>query len=249
LTAGDGTTGDQFGISAAMTALTLVVGATGASSNRGAAYVFENSGGTWSQTGKLTASDASASANFAQSVAISGTTVAAGAMQAGGSGAVYLFDRSGGLWTQTQKLVPSDPVNGAQFGAFVGIDGTRLLTSAIGADGTNGAVYAFALSGGTWSQTQRLTVADAAFGSLGYGLSMAGTNAVFGASSFSGYRGKAYVFKFGGASWSQSYQLVASDVAPDMQYGYPSVISADSTVIGAPGAGSASGAVYVYGIQ
>jgi hypothetical protein len=78
---------------------------------------------------------------------------------------------------------------------------------------------------------------------------MAGTNAVFGASSFSGYRGKAYVFKFGGASWSQSYQLVASDVAPDMQYGYPSVISADSTVIGAPGAGSASGAVYVYGIQ
>ena len=60
LTASDGAPGYEFGYSVALSALgtTALVGAWGNNSNTGAAYVFTLRGGTWSQTGELTASDA-----------------------------------------------------------------------------------------------------------------------------------------------------------------------------------------------
>lgn len=159
-------------------------------SNAGAAYVFTRSGTTWSQQAYIKASNTQAEGRFGQSVAISGdgNTVVIGSIgESGastgvngdqtpepnnhsGSGAAYVFTRSGATWSQ-QAYVKASTSNhgGIKFGGACALSGTgdTMFVSALweqsnatGIDGdqTNssldiaGAVYAFVRSGTTWTQ-------------------------------------------------------------------------------------------------
>src|SRR5678816_1626427 len=67
----------------------------------------------WLQEQEITADDGAMNAEFGVSVALHGTTAMVGAQQATidaneDQGAVYVFDQSGGDWTQTQKLTAGD---------------------------------------------------------------------------------------------------------------------------------------------
>ncbi len=68
LTASDGVSGDEFGFSVAVSGSTIVVGAPyraiGSNSKQGAAYVFVQSGGTWSEQAELTALDSGAGISY-----------------------------------------------------------------------------------------------------------------------------------------------------------------------------------------
>ncbi len=91
LTAADGATGDQFGYSVALSGNTAVAGAyeKSGSAGPGAAYVFTNTGGTWSQQ-KLVASGTGQ--YFGYSVAAAGTTAVIGAFGASSdSGEAYFY--------------------------------------------------------------------------------------------------------------------------------------------------------------
>ena len=100
LAATGGAAGDYFGTSVATSGTTAVVGAPGASSSQGAAYVFTAS--SWSQVAALTASGATSGNFLGQSVAISadGSTIVAGAPGAPpastgsySQGTMYQFDQ------------------------------------------------------------------------------------------------------------------------------------------------------------
>jgi FG-GAP repeat/HYR domain len=136
---------------------TVVVGAGSddgaAGPGQGSAYVFVRSGGVWSQQQKLEASDAAANDLFGGSVAISGETIVVGAGgdegTAGSSqGSAYVFVRSGGVWSQQQKLLASDAGGGDGFGSSVAISGETVVVSAPvdnGAAGIDqGSAYVFA---------------------------------------------------------------------------------------------------------
>ena len=86
LTASDGAANDYFGVSVSISNNTVVVGAlnatVAANSQQGAAYVFTEPGGGWTnmtQTAKLTASDGAAGDFFGIAVSLSGNTVVVGA--------------------------------------------------------------------------------------------------------------------------------------------------------------------------
>ncbi|HEV2668857.1 MAG TPA: FG-GAP repeat protein, partial [Blastocatellia bacterium] len=138
LLASDAESIDRFGFSVAISGETVIVGAfadTGAAGDRqGSAYVFVRSGAVWSQQQKLEASDAAAGDFFGFSVAISGETVVVGAPfhdDAAGAdqGAAYVFVRSGGVWSQQQKLLASDAGAVDVFGASVAISGETVVVS------------------------------------------------------------------------------------------------------------------------
>ena len=103
LTASDAEASDAFGFSVAVNGDVAVVGARGedeAGSNAGAAYVFQRDQGgpnNWGEVKKLAASDIEAADLFGYSVAVSGDTVVASAVQeaTGGSnaGAAYVFQQ------------------------------------------------------------------------------------------------------------------------------------------------------------
>ena len=179
----------------------------------GAVYVFTRSDGVWSQQAYVKASNTGADDNFGWSVALAGDTLAVGAVGeassavgVGGnqgdnavpdSGAVYLFTRRGGVWSQQAYLKASNTGADDHFGSAVALAGDTLAvgasgeaSSAVGVgsnQGDNsapaaGAVYVFTRSGGVWSQQAYLkasnTGADDRFGSA---VAMAGDTLAVGA--------------------------------------------------------------------
>jgi len=124
LTASDGAAYDNFGQSVAVSGGTAVIGAPNQNNYQGDAYVFVQSGTTWSQQAELTASDGSAYDNFGQSVAVSGGTAVIGAPnQNSQQGDAYVFVQSGTTWTEQAELTASDGQSGDNFGQSVAASG------------------------------------------------------------------------------------------------------------------------------
>ena len=149
----------------------------------GAAYVFVRSGGVWTQQAYLKASNTDAGDFFGRAVAVAGDTVVVGGYgeasnetgttgtgadnSASGSGAAYVFVRSGGTWTQEAYLKASNTDAFDEFGVAVAVAGDTVVvgafwedsnetgTTGTGADNSaidSGAAYVFVRSGGLWTQ-------------------------------------------------------------------------------------------------
>ncbi len=93
---------------------TAVVGGPGENTGVGAVWVFTRAGGVWTQQGgKLVGTGAVGIAKQGLSVALSAdasTVVVGGPQDNNGTGAVWVFTRAGGAWTQRgNKLVGSTP--------------------------------------------------------------------------------------------------------------------------------------------
>jgi len=128
---------DEFGTAVSISGNTVIVGARfddDAGDRSGSAYVFVRSGITWTQQAKLTASDAAAFESFGVSVALDGNTAVVGAFESSdagtGSGSAYLFDRTGTIWTEREKLTASDAEAGDLFGNSCAIAGNTVLIGA-----------------------------------------------------------------------------------------------------------------------
>ncbi|MFM1991021.1 MAG: hypothetical protein RJA99_3978 [Pseudomonadota bacterium] len=174
---------------------TAGTGADNSATTSGAVYVFTRSNGTWTQQAYLKASNTGAGDAFGASVTLSadGNTLAVGAVyedsaetgtastgadnSAPDSGAVYVFTRSNGTWTQQAYLKASNTGSGDRFGSSVALsaDGNTLAVSAInedsaetgtagtGADNSatdSGAVYVFTRTSGTWAQQAYLKASN-----------------------------------------------------------------------------------------
>lgn len=261
LTATDGASSDNFGVSAALSSDgdTAIVGAydanVGGNGGRGAAYVFTRSGTTWTEQEKLIAADGASSDNFGASVALSsdGNTAIIGAYGANvgtnnNQGAAYVFTRSGTAWTQQAKLLAADGTTNDYFGAAVALnsDGNTAFIRAayadVGGNEDQGAAYVFTRSGATWSQQAKLTAADGAawdyFG-ISVALSSDGDTAIAGAYQADvagdGDRGAAYVFTRSGSTWTEQRKLIATDGASSDNFGNSVVLSGDgnTAIVGA----------------
>lgn len=160
-----GAGGDDFGCSVSLSGNTAVVGAPGANSNIGSAFVFVQSGGTWGLQQRLTPSDGVSRDYFGVATAVSGNTLVVGAPYHAGKGAAYLYTRSGTTWTFQHEITAADSMSGDHFGAPVTMAGNTL---AIGAPrkSPNGGVYIYTISGGAATLQQQLdhTSARAFFG-------------------------------------------------------------------------------------
>jgi hypothetical protein len=182
-------------------------------SNSGAAYVFTRNGAFWSQQAYLKASNTGANDTFGGAVAIDGDTVVVGALRedssatgvggdesnnsGNGSGAVYVFTRSGATWTQQAYLKASNTGNGDGFGSSVAIDGDTVAvgawveaSSATGVNGNQadnsapsaGAVYVFTRNGASWAQQAYLKASNTGSGDrFGTKVAIDGDTVVVGA--------------------------------------------------------------------
>jgi hypothetical protein len=248
LTASQRAAGDFFGFSVALSGSTAVVGAPGRNSQTGAAYVFVDSGGTWSQQATLTASQRAAGDSFGVSVAVSGSTAVVGASGKNSqTGAAYVFVRSGTAWSQQATLAASDAAAGDTFGVSVAVSGSTAVVGASGKNSQSGTAYVFLRSGSTWSQQAKLTASDGAESDeFGFSVAIAGSTAVVGAAAKNSQTGAAYVFVRSGTAWSQQAELTASDAAAGDFFGNSVALSASTAVFGTPGKNSFTGAAYVF---
>jgi hypothetical protein len=114
---------------------------------------------------RLIASDGTANDSFGQSVAISGNTAVVGADREDYSyfdqGAVYIFERQGSGWVQTQKIFSPAPIAHEHFGQSVAINGDTLLIGAPGDYSVNRytQVYVFGRAvNGSWYSDENVLV-------------------------------------------------------------------------------------------
>ena len=256
LTADDGAANDEFAYSAAIDGNTVVIGARGDESNKGAAYVFtRDSSDDWSQAAKLTADDGAVNDEFAYSVAIDGNTVVIGARgDESNKGAAYVFTRdSSDDWSQAAKLTKSVGVDLDEFGYSVAIDGNTVVIGARGDESNKGAAYVFTKPGTGWTTTDttgaaKLTADDgAANDEFAYSVAIDGNTVVIGARGDESNKGAAYVFtRDSSDDWSQAAKLTKS-VGVDLdEFGYSVAIDGNTVVIGARGDESNKGAAYVF---
>jgi len=213
--------GDQFGYTVAVDGDTLAVaapfedsGATGVGGsqtdksalNSGAVYVFTRNSGVWAQQAYVKASDTHASDQFGLSLAIDADTLAVGAPyqdSAAGddpddayttydSGAVYVFIRATGTWSEQARIKATAVHAGDHFGWSTALAGDTLLvgapledSSATGLVGDptdtrardSGAAYLFTRGNGAWTQDAYLKPSNTfTFAWFGYGVGLSGAN-------------------------------------------------------------------------
>lgn len=221
LTASDAMAGNKFGIDVAISGNRAAVGAylnNNGGFSRGAVYIYELIDGTWTEVDKLGPSDAEDSDWFGFAVDLDGDRLIASSYgdddMASFAGAVYVFDYDGDTWVETTKVYASDPAASDTFGRTLDIDGDRFIIGANQKATNTGAAYIFELSGGVWSEMDKITASDPATGDVfGIEVSIHGDYAVAGASGnddAGSSSGSAYIFELSGGTWSEMTKLTAS---------------------------------------
>lgn len=227
--------GSSFGAAVAVSGDTLAVGspgeasaangvdgdqANGRAAGAGAVYVFVRTGSTWTQQAYLKASNSGAGDAFGGSVALSGNTLAVGAIledgaaagidgdQAGdglsNSGAVYVFVRAGATWSQQAYLKASNPDVDDLFGFRVALSGDTLAVAALGESSV-----ATGIDGDEASDAAPLA-------------------------------GTVYVFARTDTTWFQQAYVKASNTTVLGQFGSALALSGDTLAVGAVGDPSAA---------
>jgi len=294
-----------FGTAVDIDGDSIVVGAVGDNSTvaGGAAYVFTRAGGAWSQQGYLKASNAEQWDRFGGAVGIEGDVVVVGAdgERSNGSGpgnnvaedagAAYIFERSGGAWSERAYIKPPTVSSYDLFGDAVAIDGGTVVVGSphLGPpccqrDGAAPADPAVLQTGGafvyvrtsglltpTWTLQASLYASNADISdTFGADVDIDGDTIVVGASGEDGdgsspanntgdESGAVYVFRRGGTAWTElDYRKAFNRDNLDL-FGYAVAFSGGTMAVTAlheAGNGSSpsdnsasfSGAVYVQDI-
>jgi hypothetical protein len=252
LKASDAAMFSAFGSSLAIAGNVLVVGARDDTPqgilDAGAAYVFERSGSSWSQTAKLVAGDPDSQDYFGVSLATTGDRILVAAYgddeHGWDAGAAYVFDRVGNAWVQAAKLMGNDTLPFDAFGDSVSLFGDQALIGTGNKDGpagnAQGAAYVFENGPTGWTQVQKLLASDGAANNFfGQSVALLDTRALVGASGRShpgaGNGGIVYAFEKTVSGWVQTQGFWADDTSTNDQLGVRMAISGDHVVVGADG--------------
>jgi hypothetical protein len=163
---------------------TAIVGGYQDDNEIGAAWVFTRSAGVWTQEGsKLVGTGGCCGGGWGPnqgfSVALSAdgnTAIIGGSSDNGGTGAAWVFTRSGGVWTQQgDKLVGYGEVGGANQGFSVGLsaDGNTAIVGGRSDNSLIGATWVFTRLEGVWAQQGSKLIGTEALGSAAQGSSVA----------------------------------------------------------------------------
>ena len=246
----------------------------------GAVYVFTRTAGVWSQQAYLKASNTAAEDRFGlRAIALSGDTLAVGAVveascatgisgdQANNgclrAGAVYVFTRTAGVWSQQAYVKASNTGAGDFFGQSIALSGDTLAVGAaveascatgINGDQTNngcsdaGAVYVFTRTAGVWSQQAYVKASNTAANDHFFPLALSGDTLAVGAtgedSCATGINGDhtnngctgagtAYVFTRTNGVWNQQAYVKASNTGAGDVFGQSIALSGDTLAVGA----------------
>jgi len=200
-----------------------IFGAPFYNSEQGAAYIYFKQNGVWTQQAKLIAPDGAAEDRFGTAVAINGDWAIVGAYNDDilsgppiiqnyvDRGSIYIYQRSGTTWTQTNKLTSTTAASFVNYGSNISLDGDRLIVGAWG-DNNTGAAYIYQRSGNLWVLQQRIVSSDIATGDeFGTTVDISGNYAIVYAggddSNTDSNVGSVYIFFNNGVSWSQQLKI------------------------------------------
>ncbi|MCK9254305.1 MAG: hypothetical protein M0P36_00780, partial [Bacteroidales bacterium] len=181
----DCSAGDLFGYSIALSGDYLIAGSYAQDYNSsggayltdaGAAYIFKNNSGTWTQSQKIVPDDRVENNRFGYTVNIlencAVISAAYDSRNSGGiadknhTGSVYVFKNINDTWTQDQKIITNDRMDDDEFGNAISIYNDNLVIASAKQDydenGENmifnaGAIYLYKNISDSWEFSQKIT--------------------------------------------------------------------------------------------
>lgn len=130
----------------------------------GAAYIFEKQNGVWAQSQLVFSSDLVTGDYFGDSVAVGNGFVFVGSYgdddNGSNSGSVYVFEKQDDVWTEVQKILPSNGEASARFGRNISVSENTLVITAPGQSNYTGSVYVFENQDGTWIEVEEIISPD-----------------------------------------------------------------------------------------
>ncbi len=253
---------------AAAATLALLLSLAGASA--AAAHAPPAVAAALQEESKLTSEPGSTATAFGFSVAVSGdgNTALVGTRRThSAAGAVWVFVRSDGVWTQQgPALVGGEEAEGSEgggcaspeaegpecsFGRSVALsaDGDTALIGGANDDGGRGAAWVFTRKGSTWSQQGGELLGGEELGDGHFGRSVAlsgdGSTALIGGAAAPQTRGAAWVFTRSGSSWEQQGPPLGGGSG---HFGRSVALSGDgdTALVGSPGDGEGEGALWFF---
>lgn len=221
---------------------------------------------SFAQIGYYKASNDVTGEGYGTSIDIDGDTMVIGApnerVVSALAGGVYVYTRSGGVWTQ-QAFLGSGADGPDQFGYSVSLDGDTLAvgarheySNATGVNGDetsnsafrSGAVYIFTRAAGIWTRQAYIKASNTSFeDAFGHSVGLSGDTLVVGApfedSDSDGVggddgnddgddRGAVYVFTRSGTTWSQQAYLKSPSSRNFNEYGDRVAIDGNTIAVG-----------------
>ena len=238
---------DNFGYDLDLDGDTLVVGCDEMSFpdfTPGSAYVFVRAAAGWSEQARLQPSDGVSHppSAFGWGVAVAGDWIVAGSPGWDVTGAAYVFERSGGTWSETQKLLSTTLTFGERFGEETDLHGSRLLVSAPGhiSGSLPGQVHVFTENAGAWGAELVLSASDAGNGDrYGIAIDQTGQRIFVGATGHDDAngtnRGAVYVYTQVAGVWVEEVRLEPSTAGDNLAFGSSLAASDERLLIGAAG--------------
>lgn len=261
----DGEAEDHFGYAVDANGQTAIIGAynaDGASSDAGAAYMYNRINGQWQFAQKLTAVDGDRDDFYGYAVAISGDVAAVGARGFDidsdsianrvefDAGSVYIYRFNGTSWSFETNIRNPNPLRNDIFGDVVAVDGNVLLIGAHQDDDSFGSVFVYRFDGVEWQHEETFSGrAQNVSGSAGRSVAVQGDVAVFGTTGRSGFgSANAYVYRWDGTTWNREDIVLLESLPSINSFGFDVAINDVRIVVGAPGTSNtvqAAGAVHV----
>ena len=237
---------------------TAAVGGVNDNSNTGAVWIFTRNNEVWSEQSKLVGEGyIGAPQQGPASLSADGNTLLVGGSADNfGVGAVWVFTRSNGVWSQQGvKLVATDYVGSSAQGGAVSLsaDGNTAIVGGLNDNSSIGAAWVFTRKDGIWNQEgNKLSGSDAngaAFQGKSVSLSADGNTALIGGYEDDSYIGAAWVFVRNESVWSQKGgKLVGAGYIGTPLQGSSVSMSADGStlLIGGTNDDSNLGATWVF---
>jgi hypothetical protein len=207
---------------------------------------------------KLVGSAAVGSAQQGTSVAVSAdgnTLLVGGPSDSGGIGAVWVWTRAGGVWTQQAKLVGTGAIGLSQQGMSVAIsaDGNTAIVGGNGDNASIGAAWIWTRTNGIWAQQGTKLIGTGAVGASQQGISVSlsadGNTAIVGGSADNASIGAAWVWTRTSAVWTQQGpKLVGTGAVGASEQGTGVAVSpeGDTAIVGGPGDSTNVGAAWMW---
>ena len=247
--------GDGTGLALALSGDLAVIGAPYAGDpvpQAGVVYVVERLAGTWTQTARLLSPTPGVADRFGSAVAVAGDTILVGEpfddSSAPEAGAVHVFAKGGGGWSDVQLLTAPGAVTGELFGHALAAAGDHLLvgaptlTAAPGALPGPGTAYVFEHAAGAWQPSGELVAADGFDGQqFGFSVALHGDTALVGAPGYNVHVGQpgGYVFERAGGLWFPTAKLLGGGTS--QQFGFAVALHGDRALVGSPADNQAGG--------
>lgn len=262
--------GDMFGQTVTMDpdGNIIVVGAImssiAGSPGPGKAFVYERSGSKWTQTAELHPSDPQIDQWFGNGIGVDGNTIVVGGSgparpeprpspPTNYPGAVYVYEKNAGQWTQTARLQPAESAIGDYFGYSLALHGDMLVVGAFWIS----TAYVFQRTNGVWTQTQTLVPVERFQWHFGETISIdaSGTRMAIGAHLADDplqQNGSAFIFELQNGQWVQTARMTANDAETQGRFGQFVSLDGDRVLIGSRRVDNVAldaGAAYVFDRQ